>query len=96
MRTVAVSKNVGISSASIREGILLDGTYDSSNRIFALPEKVVNDPPRTIVKMYHNGRRMLPEEYEVYENVPGSGYDMVRISFAPQATSRLMVDYMAA
>lgn len=97
MRTSPVTGSIGSSSARNREGILLIGSYDGVNRIFELPEIAAYDPPKRTVRLYHNGRRMMPGEYEIYESTPGSGYKMVKtMAFAPQSTSRLMADYTAA
>jgi hypothetical protein len=77
----------------IRENVFLVGAYDAVNREFLLPEAAVQDPPKHQVKVYHSGRRLLPEEYSMCESFPGSGYDKVRLIFAPHPTSRLYADY---
>lgn len=80
-----------------REGVPLDGTYDNSNRVYALPagDSAVHDPPRRIVKVIHGGRRLqYPLEYDVEESFPGSGINRVRVKFAPQPESRLYADYV--
>lgn len=80
----------------VRENIALIGVYDNANKDFYLPEPAVHDPPRSQVKVYHGGRRLLEPEYEVLESVPGGGFDLVRIRyFTPQTTSRLRADYVA-
>lgn len=81
----------------VRENIALIGAYDNVNKDFYLPEAAVHDPPRSQVKIYHSGRRLGSQEYEVLESVPGGGLDLVRIKrFTPQPTSRLRADYIAA
>jgi hypothetical protein len=81
-------------SEATRENILLTGTYDGVNKDFYLPEYAIYDPPRKTVRVYHNGRRLLPTEYEVLESVPGSGYNLIRIKmFTPNSTSKLYADY---
>jgi hypothetical protein len=81
----------------IRENVALIGTYNNTNKDFYLPEPAIHDPPRSQVKVYHGGRRLWTEEYEVLESVPGNGFDHVRILyFTPQVTSRLSADYIAA
>jgi hypothetical protein len=85
-----------ISAERIREGIFLLGSYDGMNRQFAIPEPAVHDPPRRQVKVYHGGRRLQGSEYIVRESVPGGGYDLVQLIFAPQTTGRLYADYIAA
>lgn len=87
----------GVAPTNVRENQLLVGTYDGSNKDFYLPggDKAVHDPPKSQVKVYHSGRRLLPSEYEVLETVPGTGYDLVRIKmFTPRATSKLFADYV--
>lgn len=81
----------------IRENVALIGTYDNINKDFYLPEPAIHGPPRSQVKVYHGGRRLWTEEYEILESVPGSGYNLVRIlQFTPQTTSKLYADYIAA
>lgn len=79
-----------------REGVLLTGSYDNVNREFQLPvgDSAVHDPPRRIIKLYHNGRRLPITEYDVYESAPGSGMDRIRTKFSPQPTSYLFADYV--
>jgi len=81
----------------IRDSAALVGTYDGINRAFILPngEKAIHDPPNAQVKVYHNGRRLLPMEYEMRESVSGQGFDQVCICyFSPHNTSRLYADYI--
>jgi hypothetical protein len=81
----------------IRENILLTGTYDSSNRLFSLPEPAVHDPPNRQVMVRHGTRTLQPNEYQVEESSPGSGLNRVRVLvFSPHQTSRLYADYLAA
>lgn len=73
----------------------LIGTLDGVNRTFTLPNPAIHNPPHAQVKIYHNGRRLLPSEYTMSESVPGGGYDIALLVFAPQVTSRLFADYVA-
>lgn len=82
-------------SLFVREGILLSGSYNGSNRVFTLPEAAINDPPKRQIKVYHGGRRLQPVEYEVLESFPGSGYDTIKLVFAPQTMGKLYADYYA-
>jgi len=96
MRTTSplVINKKGYSSKN-REGIPLSGTYNGVNRAFTLPEPAVIDPPKTILKLYHNGRRMHQSEFQAYESVPGDGYDLITIiAFAPQSTAVLVADFI--
>jgi hypothetical protein len=95
MRTTSPLTIGGAGSGRVRENVYLLGVYDGSSRIFSLPEPAIYDPPKRTVRLYHNGRRMLPSEYEVYENVPGGGYNMIRMKFTPQVTSLFLADYLA-
>lgn len=84
---------------SSRENVLLAGAYNGINKDFYLPgsDFAIVDPPRKTVRVYHNGRRLLPEEYEILESVPGAGYDLIRIvRFTPNSSSRLYADYTIA
>jgi hypothetical protein len=84
-------------STKERFGVTLTGTYNGSNREFALPEPVLHNPPNVAVRLYNGGRRVKMEEFELFESVPGAGLDRVRIlQFAPRSTGRLFADYQAA
>jgi hypothetical protein len=93
---VTVRKRAIVDSANIREGVLLTGAYNGRNRVFFLPEAAVHEPPTSIIKLYHGGRRLQPIEYAAIESFPGSGYDRVCIIFAPQTTSQIYADYNVA
>src|SRR5512136_3216697 len=79
-----------------RWGIPLLGVYDSTNRIFALPEPAAYNPPSMDVRVYHGGRRLNTYEYQVKESVPGSGnFDRIHLtSWAPSPRTQLVADYM--
>lgn len=76
-------------------GIFLTGPYDGTGRVYVIPEEAQHAPPRPIVKIYHNGRRLNPTEYEVFKSVGTlTGYDRVRIlGFRPRPRSKIYSDY---
>lgn len=77
-----------------RQNVLLTGDYNGINKDFYLPEYAIYGPPSKDVSVYHNGRRLLPLEYEVLESVPGNGYNLIRIvMFTPNESSKLYADY---
>lgn len=87
-----------IGAERTREGVSLIGPCDGVNRMFALPEPAVHEPPKRQVKVYHGGRRLNMYEYDVLESVPGSGqYDRVKLtSWAPNPQNQLVADYYVA
>jgi hypothetical protein len=81
---------------SERLNVALIGAYDGVNQDFLLPEPAMYAPPRYVVRVYHNGRRLWSGEYQLLESVPGGGLDSIRVIFAPATPSKLFADYVAA
>lgn len=90
--------DVGIAiQTRTRENIPLVGPYNGINRLFALPEPAVHEPPKLQVKIYHGGRRLNAYEYSVIESVPGSGhFDHIQLAWAPTSKTQLVADYYVA
>lgn len=85
----------GTTSAEVTS--VLSGVIDGHNRVFALPVKVVHSPPAGYqIKLYHGGRRILSDDFVVFESVIGGGLDRVRLKwFAPRAND-VTADYVPA
>lgn len=84
-------------SVSAEVTSVLVGVVDGHNRVFAFPVKVLHNPPTGYqVKLYHGGRRILSDDFVVYESLLGGGLDRVRLKwFAPRAND-LTADYVPA
>lgn len=94
---VSLQPGGGSGSTDKRYGVPLTGDYNGSNREFAVPEVFLHTPPTEAIQLYHGGRRLKHEEFEVFESVVGGGFDRVRIlAFIPRSKSKLFADYTPA
>lgn len=82
-----------------RQGVMLIGVQDGSNRVFTTPEKFIegtlgNNEFRILIK--HNGRDLVKDiDYTLSESGGvGTGFDTIILNFSPKKRSVLRADYV--
>lgn len=83
----------------VRENIPLVGTQNGVNLVFTIPDLAIHDPPRSQVKVYRNGQRLLSgavNDYVVSESGGvGTGYDTITFTSDPPILGEnLWADYV--
>jgi hypothetical protein len=84
--------------ANDKFSVFVTGPYDATSKTgYTLPEAALHNPPNDVVQLYHNGRRLNPNEYTMIETFVGSGkYKDLTLVFAPNPKSKIYADYVAA
>lgn len=90
-----VSCGEGVPS-SLRVGVALLGTVDGVNKVFSAPDDFVHDGVKN-ERVYLRGLRQLEgvgSDYVVSESGgPGTGYDTITFTDAPEVGDVLTADY---
>jgi len=71
------------------------GAINGVNFTFTSPTKFIHLNPDTEVLLY-NGARLDhggANDYVVSESVPGTGYDIITLTFIPQPGDKLLIDF---
>ena len=68
----------------------LDGTIDSVNQVFTTTQKFNSN----YIRVYENGQCIKKgTDYAIAESVPGTGYDTIIFTEAPESSDSYWVDY---
>lgn len=74
------------------------GSIDGINFTFSSPTKFIHLTPDTEVLLY-NGVRLeygAGNDYIVNESIPGTGYDIIQLTFIPIPGDKLLIDFTPA
>jgi hypothetical protein len=96
--SIQIAQQLFIAVGRFRTGQGLIGARDGENHLFRTPggEKFIHNLPYLTVSVHLNGLRLcLLDDYLLEESEgPGTGYDTIILSEAPDSDSHIVVDYV--
>jgi hypothetical protein len=97
--TKGLTAGTGSINYIVKEGMILNGSVDGSNRIFTTNDKFIDgayDNNQFAISVFHNGRKLVKNiDFITAESGgPGSGYDtVIFLQITPAARSVIRADY---